>query len=65
MSKSRMPHNRENQRLILTLMKRWRAHNRYGRAMGRGLSEGELMDKVAGETGASKSYIRLALRQEA
>ncbi|MFA5140244.1 MAG: hypothetical protein WC728_13515 [Elusimicrobiota bacterium] len=64
MSKSTLPRSRENRRLILTLMKRWRGHNRYGRLMGRGLSESDLIEKVAGETGASKAYIRLALRQE-
>lgn len=44
-------------------MKRWQGLNRYGRSIGRGLSEAELLDKVAGETGASKTLIRDSLRR--
>ncbi|HAM36166.1 MAG TPA: hypothetical protein DEB40_02445 [Elusimicrobia bacterium] len=53
----------ENQRLIRASMKRWQGLNRYGRSIGRGLSEAELLDKVAGETGASKTLIRDSLRR--
>jgi hypothetical protein len=56
---------RENQNAIRASMKRWRVHNRYGRSIGRGLSESELVDKVAGETGASKTLVRLSLKQGA
>ena len=52
-----------NRKLICASMKRWRAHNKYGRSLGRGLSDLELLDKVAMETGASKTHIRVALRQ--
>ena len=55
---------RENQKVIRASMKRWRGHNKYGRSIGRGLSEAELIDKVAGETGASKKHIRSSLKQE-
>ncbi|MDK1046051.1 MAG: hypothetical protein QGM45_10255 [Anaerolineales bacterium] len=55
---------RENQKVIQVSMKRWLEHNKYGRSMGRGLSEAELIDKVAGETGASKDHIRRALKRE-
>jgi hypothetical protein len=53
----------ENQKVIRASMKRWRSHNKYGRSIGRGLSEAELIDKVAGETGASKKHIRSSLKQ--
>jgi hypothetical protein len=55
---------KENQRVIQASMRRWRAHNKYGLSVGRGLSESELIDKVAGETGASKKHIRTSLRQK-
>jgi len=55
---------RENQKVIQASMKRWRSHNKYGLSIGRGLSESELIDKVAGETGASKKHIRSSLKQE-
>ena len=55
--------SKENQILIQVSMKRWQAHNEYGRSVGRGLSDDELIDKVADETGASKSYVRDSLRQ--
>ncbi len=53
---------RENQKVIQASMKRWQSHNKYGRSIGRGLSEAELIDKVAGETGASKNHIRRSLK---
>lgn len=56
--------SRENQKVIQASMKRWRVHNKYGRSMGRGLSEAELIDKVAGETGATKTHIRHSLKQK-
>ncbi len=46
-------------------MRRWRAHNEFGRSSGRGLSEVDLLENVASETGASKSYIRYSLKREA
>ena len=55
---------RENQQVIRVSMKRWRDHNKYGRSIGRGLSEAELIDKVAGETGASKNHIRRSLKKD-
>ena len=55
---------KENQKLIQVSMKHWRAHNAYGRSVGRGLSEAELLDKVADETGASKTHIRESLKQK-
>ncbi|MFA6091491.1 MAG: hypothetical protein WCU88_00695 [Elusimicrobiota bacterium] len=55
--------NRENQKILRASIQRWRAHNHYGRSIGRGLSQAELIDKVAGETGASKTFVRLSLRQ--
>ncbi|MFA6316161.1 MAG: hypothetical protein WC943_01990 [Elusimicrobiota bacterium] len=54
--------NPENERAIRASMKRWQEHNRHGRSIGRGLSESELVDRVAGETGASRTYVRFALR---
>ena len=54
----------ENQKVIRASMTRWRSHNKYGHSIGRGLSEAELIDKVADETGASKTHIRHSLRQE-
>ena len=53
----------ENQKVIRASMKRWRIHNKYGHSIGRGLSEAELVDKVAGETGASKTHIRHSLKR--
>ena len=53
---------RENQKVIRASMKRWRSHNKYGLSIGRGLSEAELIDKGAGETGASKNHIRRSLK---
>jgi hypothetical protein len=55
--------SRENQKAIRASMKRWRVHNRYGRSIGRGLTDAELVDKVAGETGASKNLVRRSLKQ--
>ena len=55
---------KENQQVIRASMKRWRSHNKYGRSIGRGLSEAELIDKVAGETGASKTHIRHSLQRQ-
>ena len=54
---------RENQNAIRASMKRWVVHNRYGRSIGRGLSDAELVEKVAGETGASQTLVRHSLRQ--
>jgi hypothetical protein len=54
---------KENQTAIRASMKRWRGHNKYGRSIGRGLSEAELIGKVADETGASKAHVRHSLRQ--
>ena len=55
---------RENGELIRASMERWRHHNEYGRSIGRGLSDAELIERVAGETGASKSHIHRSLKQE-
>ncbi len=55
---------RENQEVIRVSIKRWRGHNEYGRSVGRGLSEAELLDKVERETGASKNYIRRLFKQK-
>jgi hypothetical protein len=55
---------KENKKVIQASMKRWLIHNKYGLSIGRGLSNAELIDKVAGETGASKDHIRRSLRQE-
>jgi len=52
----------ENRRVIRTCMKRWQDHNAYGRSIGRGLSEADLIDRVAGETGATLAFIRSSLR---
>ena len=54
-----------NRTVIRASMKRWRSHNEYGRSLGRGLSEPELLDRVALETGASKTHIRTVLRNVA
>ena len=54
----------ENEKAIQASMKRWRHHNEHGRSIGRGLSDAELIANVAGEIGASKAYVRYALRQE-
>ena len=55
---------KENQNAIRRSMKFWQDHNKYGLSIGRGLSAAELIDKVAGETGASKTHIRHALKQK-
>ena len=55
---------RENGKVIRASMERWRQLNEYGRSIGRGLSQAELVDKVAGETGASKNHIHRSLKQE-
>ncbi|MCX5795653.1 MAG: hypothetical protein NTY77_09185 [Elusimicrobia bacterium] len=55
---------RENEKVIQASMKRWRGHNKYGLSIGRGLSRSELIDKVAGETGASKQHIRRSLKDD-
>ncbi|MBI5239036.1 MAG: hypothetical protein HY926_01050 [Elusimicrobia bacterium] len=55
---------RENRKAIRACMKRWCVHNRYGRSIGRGLSDAELVDKVAGETGASRNLVRRSLKQD-
>ncbi|MBI5625103.1 MAG: hypothetical protein HY924_15105 [Elusimicrobia bacterium] len=55
----------ENARAIRASMERWRVHNEHGRSLGRGLSEAELIDRVSGETGASKSFVRFALSRKA
>ena len=55
---------KENQNAIQRSMKCWQGHNKYGRSIGRGLSTAELIDKVAGETCASKTYIRHSLKQK-
>ena len=47
----------ENQDAVRASMRRWCAHNHYGRSIGRGLSDAELVEKVAGETGASKAMV--------
>jgi len=52
-----------NQQVIRASMKRWQSHNKYGLSIGRGLSASELVDKVAGETGASKKYIRSSIKK--
>ena len=54
----------ENQNAIRASMKRWRLHNHYGRSIGRGLTDDELVEKVAGETGASKALVRRSLKQQ-
>ena len=46
---------------IRASMQRWLDHNRHGRSIGRGPERLELVDRVSGETGASKT-MRLALR---
>ncbi|MDD5657757.1 MAG: hypothetical protein PHF00_10945 [Elusimicrobia bacterium] len=53
-----------NRKMIRTCMRRWRAHNLYGRSLGRGLSESELFERVALETGASRALIREALKSD-
>jgi len=63
-SSGALAQTRENQRVIQACMKRWRSHNKYGLSIGRGLSEAELIDKVAGETGATKTHIHLSLKQK-
>ena len=63
-SSGMLEHTKENQKVIQASMKRWRAHNKYGLSVGRGLSEAELIDKVAGETGASKNHIRHSLKKD-
>lgn len=63
MKKLRAPEPSDKQRLILSV-RRWRVYNRYGRAMGRGLTEAELAQRVARETGASRDQVRLALKLE-
>jgi len=55
---------RENKQVIQASMKRWQSLNKYGRSIGRGLSESELMEKVSGETGASMRHIRRSLKQK-
>ncbi len=55
---------KENQKVIKVSIKRWLDRNEYGRSIGRGLSESELIDKVAGETSAGKDHIRRLLKQE-
>jgi hypothetical protein len=55
---------KENTKVIRASMQRWRIHNKYGLSIGRGLSNAELIDKVAGETGASKDHIRRSLKKE-
>ncbi|MBI5882414.1 MAG: hypothetical protein HZB91_04845 [Elusimicrobia bacterium] len=57
-----LEHTQENAKAIRASMQRWQEHNRHGRSIGRGLSDSELVDRVAGETGASKTHVRLALR---
>jgi hypothetical protein len=51
-----------NEKVIKASMKRWRSHNEFGRSIGRGLSEAELVEKVAGETGASMTHVRHSLK---
>ena len=51
--------------MIRASMRRWRTHNKYGLSIGRGLSESELLERVALETGASKTHIRDAIRRDA
>lgn len=55
---------KEKRKEIKASMKRWQAHNKYGRSLGRGLNSDELLDKVAGETGATKTHIRFSLKQK-
>jgi hypothetical protein len=55
---------KENSKVIRASMQRWRIHNKYGLSIGRGLSNAELIDKVAGETGASKDHIRRSLKKD-
>ena len=57
-----LEHTQENAKAIRASMQRWLDHNRHGRSIGRGLSDSELVDRVSGETGASKTHVRLALR---
>ncbi|MBI4678314.1 MAG: hypothetical protein HY748_12105 [Elusimicrobia bacterium] len=54
----------ENQKAIRASMRRWRSRNKYGRSIGRGLSDAELVDRVAGETGASRTHVRFALKRQ-
>ena len=56
---------KEKRREIGASMKRWEALNRYGRSVGRGLTNEELLDKVVGDTGASKTLIRSSLARKA
>ncbi|MBI5209953.1 MAG: hypothetical protein HY927_08275 [Elusimicrobia bacterium] len=53
---------KENQKAIRASMTRWKDHNKHGRSIGRGLSDSELVDRVASETGASKTLVRFALK---
>jgi hypothetical protein len=54
----------ENKKVIQASLERWQVHNKFGRSLGRGLSRAELVDKVAGETGASKRHVRRSLSPE-
>jgi hypothetical protein len=56
--------NKQNQKLIQVSMKRWQAHNEYGRSVGRGLSNSELVDKVVDETGASRTHVLDSLTEQ-
>ena len=48
----------ENIRDIRASMKRWHAHNEFGRSIGRGLTDEEIVERVADEVGAAKSLVR-------
>jgi hypothetical protein len=64
MEKTGLERSVDNRKMIRACMRRWRAHNKFGHSLGRGLSEPELRDRVALETGASKAHIREALREK-